>query len=1255
MYKSVQKKSSFWTPASIQSKSKSLSKPGTFSVQPKSESKSSQQQEIPDYSSRAAEALAANVMRSLETPQQEQEEAHNVQRQIEPGAAFVVEGVKPTTPSPTPSIQSKEAGIQRQCSECAKEQLEESAEEGKDSNKMSLWASAIQTKLTVGAAGDKYEQEADRVAAQVMSMSVAPDSSPQVQRFGEESNPVQKWSLAQSITPVAQRQVDEQVQLREIVQRAFQPGGTQASGDLESRLNASKGGGSALAPEVRAFMEPRFGADFSSVRVHTGSESVQMNRELGAQAFAHGSDVYFGAGKSPENNELTAHELTHVVQQNGGAVMRSPFEKGQEEPKGEGITEPIQAKQAETPNKTGLSDNLKAGVENLSGYSLDDVRVHYNSSKPSQLQALAYTQGTEIHIAPGQEKHLPHEAWHVVQQKQARVTPTATTADGTALNTDSDLEREADEQGVQASKTASTEPTAPLRHVSLNQNSPIQGVFRFLTVLELLPEGPTMMGMQPLPPKRRWVWKDEETGAIYVWQAGMVQGPVDPKTQLPAYMLVQRNDGFSLPIKPIGNGETWEVAHDEDANPELKAFRLNTIRFERHVPVPRPTISESPNFEMSVTEETPLVHDATSFQQGSMGPSPRMQADQQLEAKDFRNARLESAFTVQVALAPLAQGTPHYDEDMELEGAQGKQEKKLRDYTYTAQQVGVFDISVGDTDRPNTYLEPKKGKSSIPQGKHTVAWAAGRRALMGLKGRSVDDLLAHFRASIERIIPLIGAEEANFLLKKINYPTVMELLAKANLPIDVWQSTLSQLIMVYKQVYQMSKGALFAGKSKQRGESPALKAFSAAEEALSNQQPSPHSANELKVYAANLLEITFSSPPQVYAFAVFHWVETLVDAFPLVMNKMGVDICKAKLAQKITATTYGIHKGKTVQQLLTFFSYPVPDFLAITAPPSLEVEEQITPFAFDDLQADFVANVVLSPMSFGVPMNSQVTQGTDVKTMSVQGYSLNELKIHQIYISDKDRPPTLFTSEGQKSHTVAWTLTREAMLSYANQELISLLTYLQGAFLKLEQQIDESKVGEHNNRFNGQIEGKQLVTHAQEQLEDVETKNWPIHIWQHYVSQLVKYYFHAYQVALTTAYADERTHGKALGHGEGAHMDTLRRNEEHLRNHNKLMNEPTQVVKAALALYDACIPQTPQVKANLEMRFMLAYDHWKEALQMAFPCLYQSGWSDLYNGLANVDVGLHMADKTDKSKDVQTGKNISHKMEVILKRNGRLK
>lgn len=100
-------------------------------------------------------------------------------------------------------------------------------------------------------------------------------------------------------------------------------------------------------------------------------------------------------------------------------------------------------------NRTGLPDNLKAGIERLSGLAMDDVRVHYNSAKPAQLQALAYTQGTQIHVGPGQERHLPHEAWHVVQQKQGRVEPTLQ-AKGVALNDDKGLEHEADLMGMKA-------------------------------------------------------------------------------------------------------------------------------------------------------------------------------------------------------------------------------------------------------------------------------------------------------------------------------------------------------------------------------------------------------------------------------------------------------------------------------------------------------------------------------------------------------------------------------------------------------------------------------------------------------------------------------------------------------------------------------------------------------------------------------------------------------------------------------------
>ena len=101
-------------------------------------------------------------------------------------------------------------------------------------------------------------------------------------------------------------------------------------------------------------------------------------------------------------------------------------------------------------NRTGLPDALKSGIEGLSGMSMDHVRVHQNSSKPAQLGAHAYAQGSDIHLAPGQAHHLPHEAWHVVQQAQGRVKPTMQMKEGVPVNDDAGLEREADVMGARA-------------------------------------------------------------------------------------------------------------------------------------------------------------------------------------------------------------------------------------------------------------------------------------------------------------------------------------------------------------------------------------------------------------------------------------------------------------------------------------------------------------------------------------------------------------------------------------------------------------------------------------------------------------------------------------------------------------------------------------------------------------------------------------------------------------------------------------
>ena len=172
----------------------------------------------------------------------------------------------------------------------------------------------IQTKLMVGPVGDMYEREADRVADQVMTMQLP---SPGRRGAGGE----------------VQRQAEEEEEVQTKSAISYQPsaishpaGGFEAGPELESRLAAHKGTGSPLPDEVRAYMEPRFGADFSGVRVHTDGEAVQMNRELNAQAFTHGQDIYLGAGQydpgTTAGKRLLAHELTHVVQQSGGGNNR---------------------------------------------------------------------------------------------------------------------------------------------------------------------------------------------------------------------------------------------------------------------------------------------------------------------------------------------------------------------------------------------------------------------------------------------------------------------------------------------------------------------------------------------------------------------------------------------------------------------------------------------------------------------------------------------------------------------------------------------------------------------------------------------------------------------------------------------------------------------------------------------------------------------------------------------------------------------
>jgi hypothetical protein len=122
----------------------------------------------------------------------------------------------------------------------------------------------------------------------------------------------------------------------------------------------------------------------------------------------------------------------------------------------------------------GLPDGLRSGIEALSGVSMDGVRVHRNSSRPATVQARAFAQGRDIHLAPGQDHQLPHEAWHVVQQAKGRVRGTKSLGGGVAVNDDPALEHEADVMGARAARAPGAGPLAAAAPAPGSGDGPIQ-------------------------------------------------------------------------------------------------------------------------------------------------------------------------------------------------------------------------------------------------------------------------------------------------------------------------------------------------------------------------------------------------------------------------------------------------------------------------------------------------------------------------------------------------------------------------------------------------------------------------------------------------------------------------------------------------------------------------------------------------------------------------------------------------------------
>ncbi len=169
----------------------------------------------------------------------------------------------------------------------------------------------FQPKLTVGSPNDPLEHEADAVADRVVRMP--------------EQNFVQRKCASCEEEGNIQRKP-----INSFIQRAGIQGGFVASDAVSNKINLSKGSGSSMDSHTQSFMQSRFGTDFSDVKIHTGDEAIQMNRDLNAKAFTVGNDIYFNEGRYSPNSEsgkhLLAHELTHTVQQGGiGPIYSSGY------------------------------------------------------------------------------------------------------------------------------------------------------------------------------------------------------------------------------------------------------------------------------------------------------------------------------------------------------------------------------------------------------------------------------------------------------------------------------------------------------------------------------------------------------------------------------------------------------------------------------------------------------------------------------------------------------------------------------------------------------------------------------------------------------------------------------------------------------------------------------------------------------------------------------------------------------------------
>lgn len=802
-------------------------------------------------------------------------------------------------------------------------------------------------------------------------------------------------------------------------------------------------------------------------------------------------------------------------------------------------------------NSAALPSDLATNITQLSGVDVSDVRVHTQSGRPQSIGAEAFAEGNQIHLGTGAQAHLPHEAWHVVQQKQGRVSATRQhRASGAAVNDDPALEREADEMGARAA--SGDVPSVRPRVVAGGGQAIIQGKFTLESVKK---------------PKKED--EEEDGGAIWIDEESGQQYRIVATSEL-SILFERIRDGFRV----YARRSTLEPI---DVDDEYAAARLSEEDY--HEALDLPFLDDVEDDDQVAMDESSVSRDEDAGPQFEkvVGQDPLFVKPRDVAGKAAHKDRVAPAFTVHLAVAPRdgvdSDDGKYVPADLEIV------------FAFVSDERPPTRFQNPESDAPPTKRAKRKSKKKKGQRSHTAAFGLIRQALGGFKGRSLTALIRFLSRGIRDLLCEDETEQpardlATLLAPKIvtgdgeEHIFVLEGLSETRMPLEFWNGLAAQGMRAYEIAHHKSAAASFAdGAAKGHGESHALEHLRAAERDLGQKEPTGIEAiyatykSTAVADALILLDVKFglSLPVPQWCRAIRRWFELLHVAFPRVMEAIGENVKKTLFAKKLPPGVAKDHGGEIYGDLLDD-DFDPPDY---GKPRDIDDQSR----GIGGMGATrLAAHVRLDPLR--QDSGEMITEDHAPPTH----FTMDELEIGLLQLGDAARPDTRFGSK-QMSHTVAWTLIRASILSFSGQPLANLLGYLTHHIEELVSDLSPEPAGEA---------AKVATT-----LRAMVDEKLALADWHEHVANTVVEYLRLHQLGRSTTY-----NKKPGGRSEGHAMQVLRENELHLCAYDGLYDEPAEVIKWAQYLLDA--DMDPDLPWESIARAVL---HWEEALFNAFPTI----------------------------------------------------